>query len=191
MSSANLFRGSALACMLSGVLIFLFFILNPTRNLAGLSSDPYVAVHLLGLAAAVLGQFGLVGLYVRQRKQAGALGLIGFAVSFSGLALLSGEVFFDTYVLPIKGTLDVGPATLLFQLTSAFFVVGFILFGAATLRAGVLPRWGALLVTVGSLYGVGRLPIPDLVRTVGAAAFGLGLVWLGYALWSASGEIAD
>jgi len=200
MSSANLMRGSALACMLSGVLIFMFFLVNPARNPAGLTSSPYVTVHLLGFAAAVLGQLGLVGLYLRQRKQAGILGAIGFVVSFIGLALVAGEVFFDTYIFPIlmaevpdllTGPLGVGPVTLIFQLTSAFFVLGFILFGIATLRAGILPRWGALLVTVGSLYGVGRLPIPDLVRTLGAAAFGLGLAWLGYALWSGAREMVD
>jgi hypothetical protein len=48
----------------------------------------------------------------------------------------------------------------------AFFAVSYALLGRVTMRVGVLPRLGGLLITIGAL------------------PFGLGLIWLGYALWS-------
>jgi hypothetical protein len=197
MSPRNLIQWSGLASILSGVLLFVFFMLNPARNLATIASNPYVAVHAVGTAATILGQLGIAGLYARQSEKAGVLGLFGFVVCFVGLALTSAEVFLDTYVLPLfvaQGTevllrlVSAGPLIPVSQLTSTLFVVGFILFGLATLRAGVLPRWAAVLVIVGSLYGVGRLPLPALGRAVVAAMFAVGLIWLGYALWSEKGE---
>jgi hypothetical protein len=69
------------------------------------------------------------------------------------------------------------------------FSLGYILFGVATMRAGVLPRWSGLLLIVGvSLFMISEAPLFDrtlshLIVTVGDGVFGLGLAWMGYALW--------
>jgi len=199
MSSSNLIRWCGLAGMLSGALLFLFSISNPARDIGytptGVAQNPYVVQYILGAAAAVLGQLGLVGLFAAQKERAGILGLLGFAAAFVALALTATEVFFDAYIIPLlaanapdllAGQLSAGPVGLLFQLTSITFVAGFVLFGLATLSAGILPRWGALLLAVGSPYVIGRLP--DVVRIAAVAAFGLGLIWLGFALWSGAGK---
>lgn len=199
MSSSNLIRWCGLAGMLSGALLFLFSISNPARDIGytptGVAQNPYVVQYILGAAAAVLGQLGLVGLFAAQKERAGVLGLLGFVVAFVALALTASEVFFDAYMIPVlvanapdllAGQLSAGPVGLLFQLTSITFVAGFVLFGLATLSAGILPRWGALLLAVGSPYVIGRLP--DVVRIAAVAAFGLGLIWLGFALWSGAGK---
>ncbi len=201
MSSSSLIRWCGLASMLSGALLFLFYLLNPARDIgytpAGVAQNPYVVQYILGAAAAVLGLLGLVGLFATQKERTGILGLLGFLVAFVALALTASEVFFDAYIIPLlaanapdllAGQLSAGPVGLVFQLTSITFVVGFVLFGVATLRAGLLPRWGALLLTIGSPYVIGRLP--DVVRIAAAAAFGAGLIWLGFALWSGAGKTA-
>jgi hypothetical protein len=57
-------------------------------------------------------------------------------------------------------------------------------FGVAIIRAGILPKWAAGLAIIGSVP-VGLTPVvPLLVAKTGAVVFGLGYVWLGYALWS-------
>jgi hypothetical protein len=59
-----------------------------------------------------------------------------------------------------------------------------VLFGIATLRAGILRRWAAGLLAVGTV-----LPLPlsllahDFVR-LAAVPVGFALAWLGFALWS-------
>ncbi|MDP8974715.1 MAG: hypothetical protein M3N45_16485, partial [Actinomycetota bacterium] len=68
----------------------------------------------------------------------------------------------------------------------------YVLFGLATMRAGVLPSWGGLLIAIGALlYVAGGFSLPvfgqesamvTIIETMGALPFGLGFVWLGYAL---------
>jgi len=65
------------------------------------------------------------------------------------------------------------------------YVIGGLLFGIATFRARVLPRWAGGLLALGTL-------LPVLLSSVVhhpfdrlfAVPVGLALAWLGYALWS-------
>jgi hypothetical protein len=69
-----------------------------------------------------------------------------------------------------------------------------LLFGAAVLRAGRLPRGGAWLLIAAALTNVlGILAMIITGGTLGAwvfvvptVLFGLGWAWLGYGLWSES-----
>jgi len=79
------------------------------------------------------------------------------------------------------------------------FLVGIVLFGFATAKAGVFPRGVALLLTLGLL---GALVIDLLTGAffeedatqwgyfVGLPVFAVGLIWLGYALRSGREESA-
>jgi hypothetical protein len=74
------------------------------------------------------------------------------------------------------------------------FFLGLILFGAATMRAGVFPRWAGLLLIVGDVvFGAGDHfgPAAPIVYVLGAAITGAGFVWLGLALLSGSGTSAQ
>ena len=55
-------------------------------------------------------------------------------------------------------------------------LVGFVLYGAATLRARVLPRWYGLVLIL-------AMPVSLPLSVYGTALFGLSLVVLGYGLW--------
>jgi membrane protein implicated in regulation of membrane protease activity len=56
-------------------------------------------------------------------------------------------------------------------------LVGFVLYGVATLRAGVLPRWYGLALAL-------SMPVSLPLGVYGTTLFGLILAVLGYALWS-------
>ena len=66
-------------------------------------------------------------------------------------------------------------------------ILGYIFFGIATVRAGVLPRGGAWLLIAGALLAFGGA-VSRLIGIVAAAVFGAGLAWMGYALWSSKDE---
>ena len=76
------------------------------------------------------------------------------------------------------------------------YMLGYILFGVATMRAGVLPRWSGLFLIIGSaLFMISEaVPLDDslshLIVTIGDVIFGTGFVWMGYALWSEKREPA-
>jgi hypothetical protein len=69
------------------------------------------------------------------------------------------------------------------------FFVGLILFGIATVRAGVFPRWAGLLLIAGDVvFGAGDFfgSAAPIIFVVGALITCAGLVWLGLALLSGS-----
>jgi hypothetical protein len=65
------------------------------------------------------------------------------------------------------------------------YILGPLLFGIATFRARVLPRWaGALLILGAVLVPVGALVPPVYQAKIAMIPVGLAIVWLGYALLS-------
>jgi len=82
------------------------------------------------------------------------------------------------------GTFDVGILPTLWTSTAPMYIVGGLLFGIATFRAGVLPRWaGALLALSVALAPVAAL-LPNASQPKIAVPFGVALAWLGFALLS-------
>ena len=78
----------------------------------------------------------------------------------------------------------------LWTLTGLLYILGGLLFGIATLRAGILPRWAAGLLVVGSLLAPVAALLPPEHEPKVAVPVGIALAWLGYALWSERREQA-
>ena len=69
------------------------------------------------------------------------------------------------------------------MLSSLIVTIGFVLFGIATWRAGVLPRWAALIFVLSALFGIAAI-FSQAVFSVGAIVIAIGNAWLGYAVWA-------
>jgi hypothetical protein len=186
MSTAKLIRWSGLANILAGVLYFLAVLIHPAgEDAAAMLLPTWVPAHVLGGVSAVFLLFGLIGLYARQAEKTGWLGFIGFLLTFTGTIFLAVEEFPAATINP-----SIPPAALVvFLMLSVPFTLGFLLFGVVTMRAGVLPRWSGLLLILGVVLLVAG-SASHVIGIIAAAVFGLGLAWLGYALWSEKGEIA-
>ena len=212
MLTATLIRWSGLLAILGGVLFPVAAVIHPNgEDLAAVNMPNWVPAHLLGLVSVTLMHLGLLGLYARQVEKAGWLGLIGFVLAFIGGAFASTIQYVTSTVIPLIATQ--APALFDQAMTPPpfappvfvlGFVLGHILFGFATMRAGVLPRGSGLLVSIGMvLFFLGeisflaqRVAAPalqqvfDLIQRLhvivllGDAAFGFGLAWMGYSLWS-------
>ena len=59
-----------------------------------------------------------------------------------------------------------------FILTSPLAAVGWVLFGVATLRAGLYPRWAAILLIVGGAIAFFPLPLRGIIFFVSVAYLG-------------------
>src|SRR6185295_2279662 len=83
---------------------------------------------------------------------------------------------------PIETSLGALPA--LFALTGVLYMLGGLLFGIATLRAGILPRWPAGLLAVAAALTPAAALLPHQIQRLAAIPVALALACLGYALWS-------
>src|SRR3712207_3956567 len=89
--------------------------------------------------------------------------------------------------------MNLGPLPVLYLLAGfAGYMLGGLLFGIATFRASVLPRWAAGLLAVAGPLGPVAVALLQyaLERYVGMPQ-GLALAWLGYALFSERREQAS
>ncbi len=124
---------------------------------------------------------GMVGLRTRQKNRLGRLGRAGFVVAISAAAYSLGSIVFALYTLHAGISETLAPTIFAVSMVSMLMLIlGSILLGIASLHAEVLPRWVALLLTIGSVAAV--------VPFAGLPLFGVGWAALGYALWSDKGE---
>jgi hypothetical protein len=81
---------------------------------------------------------------------------------------------------------DLGALPTLYNLGVGIpYMLGGLLFGIATFRTGVLPRWaGGLLAVSGPLAMIMVALLPHQLERFAALPMGLAVAWLGYALWA-------
>jgi hypothetical protein len=193
MSSSNLVRtGGGLASAAAGILLVVGHLLN----LGGDAEYGTVLGSSSVLAAHVLLVFALVALYAAQAEQSGLLGILGMVLSVVGTTLASGVVLVEiagASGVEVEAVTGAGISGALSLLGGLAFLIGLILFGVATMRAGVFPRLAGVLLIVGdvvfgaaSFSGSAALVIEVVGALITCAAF----VWLGLALLSGSGASA-
>lgn len=206
---SNLIRWAGLSAMAAGIIFAGIQPIHPLDVLSSVTTDQWVIIQSLKTAMCLFGLIGLVGLYARQVKESGWLGLAGYLLFSLFFAHTLAFAFTEAFILPQlataapefvvsflgvfngnPGEMDLGALPTLYAVAGVGYVLGGLLFGIATFRAGVLPRWAAGLLAVGALapFVLSQLPHP-LDRTF-AVPVGLALVWLGYSLWSERREQA-
>ena len=88
--------------------------------------------------------------------------------------------------------MNLGALPALYTLVGVLYMLGGLLFGIATFRAGILPRWAAgLLASAGPVSALVAALLPHPIERIAAVPVGLALAWLGYALWSERREQAS
>jgi hypothetical protein len=152
----------------------------------------------------------MAGLYARQVEESGWLGLAGFLLFTAWMTLVCGFSFVEAFILPKLATespafiagwmgmfsgapsaVDLGILPMIWNISGPIFILGPVLFGIATFRARVLPRWaGALLALNAVLVPLGALVPPEYQPKIIMVPIGLALAWLGYALWAERRERA-
>src|ERR671933_940070 len=204
---SNLTRWAGLSAMVAGIMYVIVGLLHPfVSHFGGLSSvttDVWVLTHSLTIGVSFFGLLGIGGIYARQVEQVGWLGLAGFLLFSLWLVLVPGFTFFEAFILPLlavdaptvaesflgiftgsaRGT-KFGTLATIWTLMGPMYILGALLFGIATLRAGILSRWAAGLFGFGAVSSLAFALVPPALEPLATVPVGLGLAWLGYALWS-------
>jgi hypothetical protein len=199
-----LLRATGLSGVLAGLLFIAIQPIHPADELASVTISTWAWVHYATLAMEVLFLFGLAGIYVRQIAETGWLGLVGYLVLSLGLMLTFALGAIEAFVTPLMATsqpgfvegflglvkgsptgADLGAIPTLYAAHDALFVLGLLVFGVATLRANVSPRWASALFAFGvPVFGVIVALTPFITPRIAAVPIGLGLAGMGWALWS-------
>ena len=205
-TTSTLTRWAGLAAMMAGIIFVFVQMIHPPELLSSVTTSTWVIVHYLSIAMCLLGLIGVTGIYVRQAKEVGWIGLVGFLLFSLFLALTMALVFAEAVILPLLTTetprfvegflgivsgavseINLGTLPTLGMVAGVFYMFGGVLFGVATFRARILPRWAGFVLAFGTVLPI-LLP-HEFVR-LAAVPVGLALAWLGYGLWSARRENA-
>ncbi|MBF6592868.1 MAG: hypothetical protein IVW51_00295 [Thermaceae bacterium] len=189
--------------MVAGIIFAGIQPIHPADVLASVTTGAWAIITPLKTAMCLLFLLGILGLYARQVEKVGWLGLVGYLLFSLSWALQTAYVFAEAFIIPplasvapkfVDGLLgaasgrasevNLGALPGLYALVGILYMLGGLLFGIATFRAGILPRWaGGLLASTALLTPLAAL-LPHAIQRLAAIPMGVALAWLGYALWS-------
>jgi hypothetical protein len=201
-TASTLLRLAGLSAMAAGLCFLVIGMFHPVNEPSAVNAT-WVNVHVFATALGFFGLFGMAGLYARQVEESGWLGLAGFLLFTVWMTLVCGFSFVEAFILPKLATespafvagflgmfsgapsaIDLGILPTLWNISGPMYIFGLLLFGIATFRARVLPRWAGALLALGALLvPVGALVPPEYQPRI-MVPIGLALAWLGYALFS-------
>ena len=194
--------------MAAGLLFIVIQIIHPPDVLSSVTTGRWAVTHFLGVAMCFFALLGITGIYAVQAERAGWLGLAGYLLFALFWAFTMAFQFIEAFVTPVLATeapkfvegflaiakgsgseADLGALATLNALTGfAGYVLGGLLFGIATLRARILPRWAGGLLAIAALSVLGAPLLGHPLDRLLAVPMGLALAWLGFALWSGRRE---
>ena len=208
-TTSKLIRWAGLSALLAGICYVLVGLFHPANVASSVTTSTWAVVHVLACAMCFFGLLGMSGLYAKQAEKSGWLGLIGFVMISLWLVLIMGFSFVEAFILPALATavpklaeswmgmlnssaspINLGVLPTLWTLSGPLYMFGGLLFGIATFRARILPRWAGVLFALGCFLAPVAAVLPLETQPKMAIPVGLALVWLGYGLWSARREQA-
>jgi hypothetical protein len=208
-TAANLIRWTGLAALVAGIIFAGIQPIHPADVVASVTTGAWAIITPLKTVMCLLFLLGITGLYARQVKESGWLGLAGFLLLSLCWALQTAFIFVEAFILPLLAStaptfvdgvlgivsgrasdIDLGALPALIAIGGLLYMLGGLLFGIATLRAGILPRRAAGLLAVASALTPLAALLPHEIQRLAGMPVGLALAWLGYALWSERREQA-
>jgi hypothetical protein len=199
---ATLTRAAGVAAVVAGLIFIGVQINHPHSDVTNVTTTEWAVRNSLKVLMAALALAGITGMYLRQVRQSGVLGLLGYLLFSTGYLLIMSSAYVAAYVLPsladadpgyvndvlaagTNGTAqgDIGLLQTVFQVQGIAFIGGSLIFGIALFRARVLARWAAALLAIGGLVTVALAVMPDAFYRFLAFPNGIAMVALGYSLW--------
>ena len=183
---------------------------HPPADVAHLVTTEMTVRETAKALMCVLALAGFTGMFARDHRRLGRLGLAGYSLLTVGyLAMFAVECIVG-YALPgmahsnpgyvqhvINGAMGhgpsggIGPMHALFLATGIGYSLGGLLFGIALFRAGVLARWASALFAYGTVSALALAMLPLSFSRPFAVPTGVALIGLGVSMWRNERRQAD
>ena len=201
-TSGVLSRTTAVAAALAGLTFMAVQIGHPHLDVTSVDTTEWVVRNTAKMVFAALALVGITGMYLRQAKETGVLGLISYGLLSTGYLLIFSTAFVAGYVLPslaetapdyVNGVLtaaaggeatsDIGLIEYALAAEGITYLAGGLLFGIALFRARILTRWGSALMSAGAVFTVSLSVLPEDFYRLLAYPNAIALIALGFSLW--------
>jgi hypothetical protein len=203
-TASNLIRWAGLSAMTAGTFFVLVGLFHPLNILSSVTTKQWAIVHILATAMGFFGVLGFAGIYARQAEESGWMGLVGYLLLSLWLVNLAHFTFIEVFLLPplataaptvvesmlgvftkSPGAINFGALSTVYDLNGFMgFMIGGLLFGIATFRARILPRWAGVLLAIGAMLVPFAAVLPSVHEAKVTLPGGVAVVWLGYSLWA-------
>ena len=200
-TATQLIRWTGLAAMAAGIYFAAIQPIHPPDVVASVTTSAWAIITSLKTAMCILFLVGIAGIYARQVEESGWLGLAGALLLGLMWAIQTAFVFAEAFIAPLLATtapafvegylgisyghtngVDLGALPAIYGVMGILYMLGGLLFGIATFRAAVLPRWPAGLLAVVSAVTPAAALLPHAIQRLVGMPVGLALAWLGFAL---------
>jgi hypothetical protein len=208
-TATTLTRATGVAAVAAGILFIGVQIGHPHLDVTTVDTTQMLIRDSVKVLMAALALVGITGMYLRQVRQTGVLGLLGYALLGTGYLTILSTSFLAAYVLPAladrdpryvdqvlfaatsgNGGTDTGVDLGLLQTAITVqgigYLAGGLLFGIALYRARVLARWAAALLAISGLVTVALAAMPDAFYRLLAVPNAIAMIGLGWSLWCAT-----
>ncbi len=201
-TTTSLTRAAGISAAVAGLIFIAVQINHPPMDVASVATTEWVVRNSAKVAMGALALVGITGMYLRQVRQTGLLGLIGYLLFGAGYLLMFATEVISAYVLPSLVDLapgyvndilvaaaggtpvgDIGAMKTVLAVTGVGYMVGGLVFGIALFRARILARWASALLAVGTLATVSLAVLPESFNRPMAVPVGVALIGLGVSLW--------
>jgi len=198
----SLTKAAGISAAVAGLLFIAVQINHPPMDVSSVTTTEWVVRQTAKTVMAAAALVGITGMYLRQVRQTGILGLVGYLVFGVGYLVMMGIEFTGAYVLPslahtapgyvndvlaagTGGTVsgDIGLMQPAFVISSVGYLAGGVLFGLALFRARILARWASGLLVLGTLATLAIPVLPHSFERPLAVPVGVALIGLGISLW--------
>ena len=201
-TTTGLTRAAGISAAAAGLLFIAVQINHPPMDVASVATTEWVVRNSAKVAMGALALVGITGMYLRQVRQVGVLGLVGYLLFGVGYLLMFATEVVSAYVLPGLATRapgnvndilvaaaggtpvgDIGAMQVVLGVTGVGYMVGGLIFGTALFRARILARWAAALLAVSTIATASLAVLPESFNRPMAVPVGIALVGLGVSLY--------
>ena len=198
---STLSRCAGVAAAVAGLIFIGVQINHPPLDVTSVGTTEWVVRNSLKVLMAILALAGITGMYLRQVRRSGVLGLVGYLLFAGGYLVIMAVAFVAAYVVPAladtapgyvndvlavadsrKAIGDIGAMQTVFRVEAFGYLAGGLVFGIALVRAKVLARWAAVLLAVGTFATIAIPLLPASFERPLAFPTGIALIGLGWSL---------